>query len=109
MHAAELACAQRLLDGLVDMLSQANDAVADNIPGQPAGSGGVRLQGKLSLTLALVQMLDKRSVGTKSGNGLVSKLLQGARPFWLLLAWQALPSLPTSRERHLCHLVCLGD
>ena len=77
VQAAELPWAQRLLDALVEMLSRADNAVADNIPGQPAGSGGVRLYGKLSLTLALIQMLDKRSVGTKSGSGLVSKLLQG--------------------------------
>jgi hypothetical protein len=83
VQAVEMPFAQRQLDSLVELLSRPTEEVADSIPGQPAGSGGVRLHGKLSLTLALVQMLDKRSVGSKSGSGLVSKLLLGANCFVL--------------------------
>ena len=48
--------ADRLLNSLVSLLLRPDASMADNTPGQPPGAGGERLEGKLSLTRALVQV-----------------------------------------------------
>lgn len=75
---AEVQLAEQLLGKLVAALAAPDDGMADNVPGRPPGAGGWRLEGKLKLTLALVQTLDRRSIGTCSDSGLVAKLLSGA-------------------------------
>ena len=70
--------AEQLLGQLVAALSAPDDGMADNAPGHPPGAGGGRLEGKLKLALALVQTLDRRSIGACSDRGLVTKLLSGA-------------------------------
>ncbi|BDA41234.1 probable ubiquitin carboxyl-terminal hydrolase FAF-X [Coccomyxa sp. Obi] len=72
---SEVQLAERLLEQLVTALSSPDDGMADNAPGHPPGAGGGRLEGKLKLALALVQTLDRRSIGACSDCGLVSKLL----------------------------------
>ncbi|EIE24996.1 hypothetical protein COCSUDRAFT_46553 [Coccomyxa subellipsoidea C-169] len=72
---AEVQLAEQLLGKLVAALAAPDDGMADNVPGRPPGAGGWRLEGKLKLTLALVQTLDRRSIGTCSDSGLVAKLL----------------------------------
>lgn len=78
MQQVEVHLAEQLLGQLVAALAAPDDGMADNIPGRPPGAGGSRLEGKLKLTLALVQTLDRRSIGTCSDSGLVAKLLSGA-------------------------------
>ena len=77
MQQVEVHLAEQLLGQLVAALAAPDDGMADNIPGRPPGAGGSRLEGKLKLTLALVQTLDRRSIGTCSDSGLVAKLLSG--------------------------------
>jgi len=75
----EVEMAEMLLGKLVGNLASPDESMADNVPGQPPGAGGCRLEGKLKLALALVQILDRRSIGTCSDSGLVAKLLSGAQ------------------------------
>ena len=56
VQAVEVPVADRLLNALVSLLWRPDASMADNIPGQPPGAGGERLEGKLSLTRALVQV-----------------------------------------------------
>ena len=45
-----------LLNSMVSLLCKPDASMADNIAGQAPGAGGLRLEGKLALTLALVQV-----------------------------------------------------
>lgn len=53
---AERRSADVLLNAMVSLLCQPDASMADNIAGQAPGAGGLRLEGKLALTLALVQV-----------------------------------------------------
>jgi hypothetical protein len=56
VQSSEVMLAERLLNSLVLLLGKPDASMADNLPGQPPGAGGERLQGKLYLTRALVKV-----------------------------------------------------